>query len=464
MKKWFKIIAMFLLIIFILPGLIYLGLAIYYQDSFMYGTWINGIYCTGKTIPEVAKELEQDFSYDRIKVGTPYKEEVLLIQELEPTYDFISSLEEYRKNQNPYQWYLKLIGAKEKKEFFPKMDFSDEKLEEWIKKTKGYQENLNLKSDRLVLKRSEQGYELEEEKALILNPSEAMEKIKEAILIGAEEVELEAESCYFFREETLEMQKMRELFEKISEYQSAKLVYEIKEEKKVVKPKELSSLLLTDALGIPQLDQNGNLLFSKDKTEAFIEQLSLEYDTWNNYKFQTHDGREIVLTKGNYGTQINKKKEMDFLWKWLNNPVETTRIPDYVRDVTYKNRNRIDKTYIEIDMTAQKMFYFAEGEKRMETDVVTGWTKRGMGTPEMVCFVQKKTKNAILKGPGYRSFVNYWMPVYGGIGIHDASWRDEFGGQIYMKSGSHGCINTPLERMADLFEMVEKGTPVVIYN
>ena len=82
----------------------------------------------------------------------------------------------------------------------------------------------------------------------------------------------------------------------------------------------------------------------------------------------------------------------------------------------------------------------------------------------MVCFVQKKTKNAILKGPGYRSFVNYWMPVYGGIGIHDASWRDEFGGQIYMKSGSHGCINTPLERMADLFEMVEKGTPVVIYN
>ena len=49
MRKWLKFSAILLFMIFILPGLIYLGLAIYYQDSFMYGTWINGIYCTGKT-------------------------------------------------------------------------------------------------------------------------------------------------------------------------------------------------------------------------------------------------------------------------------------------------------------------------------------------------------------------------------------------------------------------------------
>ena len=29
------------------------------------------------------------------------------------------------------------------------------------------------------------------------------------------------------------------------------------------------------------------------------------------------------------------------------------------------------------------------------------------------------------------------------IGIHDASWRDTFGGTIYKTSGSHGCINVP---------------------
>ena len=68
MKKWFKVISVFLLMIVVLPGLIYLGLAIYYQDSFMYGTWINGIYCTGKTIEEVEIELVENFEYENLYV------------------------------------------------------------------------------------------------------------------------------------------------------------------------------------------------------------------------------------------------------------------------------------------------------------------------------------------------------------------------------------------------------------
>lgn len=464
MKKWFKVIAVFLLMIVVLPGLIYLGLAIYYQESFMYGTWINGIYCTGKTITEAAEELEQSFSYEELKVFTPYQEEVLPIEELEPSFDFVSALEEYRKRQNPYEWYLNLLKGKEKKEFFPKISFSQHRLEEWIKSTRGYQENLKLKPDKLVICWTDQGYVLKEEKALILNTQEAEQIIKEAIIQGKQEVVLEEESCYFYRDETLEMQKMRELFEKIEQHQSFRLTYVLKEEEKKLQPKDLGAWLLTDSYQIPQLDQQGKLMIEKEKIAEFVQQMAKEYDTWGNYKFTTHNGKEISISKGNYGTQINQKKEIAFLTEWLKNPVETVRTPVYLKDVTYKDKNKIDETYIEIDMNLQKMFYFSQGEKVLETDVVTGWTKRGMGTPEMVCFIQRKSRNAVLKGPGYRSFVNYWMPVYGGIGIHDASWRDEFGGQIYMKSGSHGCINTPLERMADLFEMVEVGTPVVIHG
>lgn len=39
----------------------------------------------------------------------------------------------------------------------------------------------------------------------------------------------------------------------------------------------------------------------------------------------------------------------------------------------------------------------------------------------------------------YEEKVEYWMPFDGGIGFHDAPWRDEFGGDIYLTSGSHGC-------------------------
>lgn len=55
------------------------------------------------------------------------------------------------------------------------------------------------------------------------------------------------------------------------------------------------------------------------------------------------------------------------------------------------------------------------------------------------------------------------MPVKGGIGIHDADWRDEFGGEIYKTSGSHGCINVPPEIMPELYERTEVGMPVIMF-
>ena len=74
-----------------------------------------------------------------------------------------------------------------------------------------------------------------------------------------------------------------------------------------------------------------------------------------------------------------------------------------------------------------------------------------------------KQRRRILRGPGYASFVNYWMPVNGNIGLHDATWRKEFGGEIYKTSGSHGCINLPYEKAEKIFEKAEVGLPVIMY-
>ncbi len=41
-----------------------------------------------------------------------------------------------------------------------------------------------------------------------------------------------------------------------------------------------------------------------------------------------------------------------------------------------------------------------------------------------------KQRDATLKGQGYASPVKFWMPFNGGIGFHDASWRNTFGGTI----------------------------------
>lgn len=64
----------------------------------------------------------------------------------------------------------------------------------------------------------------------------------------------------------------------------------------------------------------------------------------------------------------------------------------------------------------------------------------------------------------WESDVSYWLPFIGNqIGLHDASWRGAFGGQIYIWSGSHGCVNMPVKYAKTVYENVDVGTPVVVY-
>ncbi len=68
-----------------------------------------------------------------------------------------------------------------------------------------------------------------------------------------------------------------------------------------------------------------------------------------------------------------------------------------------------------------------------------------------------------LTGQDYNSEVSFWLPFNGDVGIHDASWRSEFGGSIYKTRGSHGCVNTPYSAMKTIYENVKIGYPVVVY-
>ena len=56
------------------------------------------------------------------------------------------------------------------------------------------------------------------------------------------------------------------------------------------------------------------------------------------------------------------------------------------------------------------------------------------------------------------------MPFNKNIGLHDASWRNKFGGDIYLTNGSHGCINLPTAKAAEIYDYVEKGEAVIVYG
>lgn len=114
--------------------------------------------------------------------------------------------------------------------------------------------------------------------------------------------------------------------------------------------------------------------------------------------------------------------------------------------------------YIDVSISEQRLNYYEYGKLVLSSDIVTGVNN---GTPTGNYRVLNKARNVTLKGANYTSFVNYWIAFIGhSYGIHDASWRTNFGGSIYKYNGSHGCINMPYTNVSKLYNMVDIGTPV----
>lgn len=126
-------------------------------------------------------------------------------------------------------------------------------------------------------------------------------------------------------------------------------------------------------------------------------------------------------------------------------------------------------TYVFVSIDKQHLTYFVDGESVLDCPVVTGNTWAGHSTPRGTFRIQYMSRNLTLKGredngDEYESFVNYWMAFIGNsYGLHDATWRGNFGGSIYQGAGSHGCVNMPYASAAELYGLVEPGTLVLIY-
>lgn len=130
--------------------------------------------------------------------------------------------------------------------------------------------------------------------------------------------------------------------------------------------------------------------------------------------------------------------------------------------------------YLDVDLANQyARLYDASGSVTWESYIVSGNTSQGRSTPTGTFAIQGKETNVTLVGadedkdgkPDYESHVSYWMPFYAGsYGLHDATWRSSFGGSIYQTGGSHGCVNLPYDKAAQLFDLVSVGTTVKIHS
>ena len=133
--------------------------------------------------------------------------------------------------------------------------------------------------------------------------------------------------------------------------------------------------------------------------------------------------------------------------------------------------NDIGSTYIEVDLSAQHMYYYQNGSVIFESDIVSGdMTYSDRQTPPGIFTLYYKKSPDVLRGSKlpngqyeYEQPVTYWMPFNGGIGFHDAAWQPYFGGTRYYGGGSHGCINLPPSNAAILYNIIDYGVPIVCF-
>ncbi len=121
-------------------------------------------------------------------------------------------------------------------------------------------------------------------------------------------------------------------------------------------------------------------------------------------------------------------------------------------------------TYVDVDIPNQTVTFFKDGKSVFVSPCVTGNPNMGHSTPTGTFKILQHTNGKRLIGKTWNVWVNKWMKFTSdSCGLHDASWRKNFGGTIYQKNGSHGCVNLPKDVAYYLFDQVDVGTVVVVH-
>ncbi|HLY67824.1 MAG TPA: L,D-transpeptidase family protein, partial [Chloroflexota bacterium] len=132
---------------------------------------------------------------------------------------------------------------------------------------------------------------------------------------------------------------------------------------------------------------------------------------------------------------------------------------------------------IVVSLSQQKLWAYDGDKAALESLVTTG--NQALPTPEGTFQVLTKQKAFVFHSPWPKGSP-FWYPDSptsfammfddGGYFLHDAPWRHKFGpgsnlvaGQPGEEStGTHGCVNIPLDAQTKLFAWTDLGTPVVI--
>ena len=427
-----------------------------YQSCFLNGTLIDEVDVSGMTIQELEEQVGK-YSLrviERQADGTTLEEEILG-SDIGISYVSTEPLEALLQGQNRYLWFLKQgVDYRTDEPLF----YEETALEEKIDALRGFQKDfVKEPADAYIADYvSGIGFELVAESlGNRLNREKTMEAIKAAVSGLEKQVDLEKAGCYEEPRITSENAGLKDTYEKLQNYVNTTVTYTFGEEREVLDADTVAGWIV----------RTGNRAsLDPELVKAYVNSLRKKHDTvFHKRKFQTSYGSEVTIDLGDYGWWMDVGQETEELIGLLERGESGERVPVYRQTAASYEMPDYGDSYVEINLTAQHLFLYQNGECILESDFVSGNPSKGNDTPPGIYGITYKERNATLNGETYSTPVSFWMPFNNNVGMHDASWRSEFGRNIYMTNGSHGCINLPYSIAQEIYGYVEKNTPVICY-
>lgn len=451
-KKWPLVT---IIVLVILLAVAYFGFAAYYSSHFIHGAKVYGISASGATVEEVKAAIHEaasDYSLDiyrREKVeDTITADQISLVANPDD-----GEIESFLKAQNAFAWPAKLFNPDQ---FGGEgiVSFDEAELQRRVRTLNcvmkpASQKSLNatsqLDGDRFVVKKEVYGNEID--------PVDLADKL--SVLIGRLAPTADLHADHLFKEPDIrsDSPELKSLIDKLNGIADIRIEYEAGE---TIPRSQIASWII--------LDSNNEIRYDLDRIKSYVKELGDKYNTFGKEKeLKTSFGDVVTVPGGTYGWLIDDEKEVEAIVADLKAGANTSREFEYKYTANSHEENDYGDSYIEVNISAQKLFFYKDGELVLETPFVSGNLARGMGTHVGAYKIAYCQRNAILRGQGYASPVSFWMPFNNGEGLHDATWRGSFGGNIYRTSGSHGCVNLPYSSAKTIFENVQAGYPVLVY-
>ena len=448
--------------------LIYVAISVYFMSHFFVNTKINGKNFSGKTASDVEKYLQTNIKdYKLTILENEGRQDVISGSEIGLEYRAGTEAEKLLKDQNGFAW-PKAFFTENSRKVSVNVSYNEESLNQRISQLSCLQteqtpaENAKPEFDgnQYVIKPEVYGNAVDKERLT--------EQVKVHITEFQPQLDMVETKCYAKPKYVEDSKEVQEACDAMNKYVNASITYPMNEP--VVVDKALISQWL-------QVDGEMKVSLNTEAMKQWFTAFGDKYDTQGTTRtFTTPAGKSATVTGGTYGWSIDEDTELVNLQNSILNGEVVTREPAYYAGGTAAAHSGQDwgNTYAEVDMSAQHMWYVQNGQVVLETDVVTGEPIPSRITPEGVYSLMWKQRDATLVGdikpetgkPEYETDVAYWMQeTSSGVGFHDAIWQTAFGGTLYQipGTGSHGCINMPLDQAGALFNMIEPGTPVIFH-